>query len=142
MRAVNKTLGAGLLAVAAAVGALTVPATTAVAATPGTGFSYGTDSWPMSVTGSAPYQEPVIGGSYGGYMGMAGNWARWGGCKTGNMLAWAPANANQANQDYVKSHVGVGVGVYWYMGGPGVDPRWNGTTTGAYNWGARGAAQT
>jgi hypothetical protein len=75
-------------------------------------------------------------------MGMAGNWARWGGCKTGNMLAWAPANANQANANYAKYHVGVGVGVYWYMGGPGVDPHWNGTTTEASNWGARQAAQT
>ena len=28
------------------------------------------------------------------------------------------------------------------MGGPGVDPHWNGTTTEAYNWGARQAAET
>jgi hypothetical protein len=148
MRAVTKALGAGLVAVAVAVGALTLPASAAprllssTAATPGAGFSYGTDSWPISVTGSAPFQEPVVGGGYGGYMGMAGNWARWGGCKTGNMLAWAPANANQANENYAKYHVGVGVGVYWYMGGPGVDPHWNGTTTEASNWGARQAAQT
>jgi hypothetical protein len=141
MRTLTKTLGAGLLAVAAAVGALTVPAAAASAATPGTGFSYGTDSWPVAGTGSAPFTEPVTGGSYGGYMGMAGNWARWAGCKTGNFLAWAPANANQANENYVKYHIGVGVGVYWYMGGPGVDPHWNGTTTEAANWGARQAAQ-
>ena len=161
MRALSKRLSIGLFATAAAAGSLMVPATTAAATTapvaattvttstaavaassPGTGFAYGTDSWPMTVTGSNPYQEPVIGGSYGGYMGMAGNWARWGGCKTGNFLAWAPANANQANSNYVKSKVGVGVGVYWYMGGPGVDPHWNGTTTEAANWGARQAAQT
>ena len=155
MRAVTKTLGVGLLAMVATAGALTVPASAATtaatasaataataAANPGSGFAYGTDSWPVSGTGSAPYVEPVIGGSYGGYMGMAGNWARWGGCKTGNFLAWAPANANQANANYVKNHIGVGVGVYWYMGGPGVDPHWNGTTTEAYNWGERQAAQT
>jgi hypothetical protein len=148
MRAVTKTLGAGLLAVAAAVSALTLPAA-AAGATPvtapaasNTGFTYGTDSWPIPIGGSAPFKEPVIGGSYGGYMGMAGNWARWGGCKTGNFLAWAPANANQANENYVKYHTGVGVGVYWYMGGPGVDPHWNGTTAEASNWGARQAAQT
>ena len=135
-------LGTGVVAAAAAVGLLAVPASAATAATPGSGFAYGTDSWPMSVTGSGPYNEPVLGGSYSGYMGMAGNWARWGGCKTGNMLAWAPANANQANENYAKYHVGVGVGVYWYMGGPGVDPHWNGTTTEASNWGARQAAQT
>ena len=142
MRAVTRILGAGLLAVAAAVGALTVPAAAATtAASPGTGFAYGTDSWPVSGTGSAPFNEPVTGSGYGGYMGMAGNWARWGGCKTGNFLAWAPANANQANENYVKYHIGVGVGVYWYMGGPGVDPHWNGTTAEAANWGARQAAQ-
>jgi hypothetical protein len=147
MRAVTKALGAGLLAVAAAVSALTLPAA-AAGATPvaapaasNTGFISGTDSWPISIGGSAPFNEPVTGGSYGGYMGMAGNWARWGGCKTGNFLAWAPANANQANENYVNNHTGVGVGVYWYMGGPGVDPHWNGTTAEASNWGARQAAQ-
>lgn len=140
MRAVTKTLSAGLLAVAAAVGALTVPAAAATAATPGSGFSYGTDSFPVAGTGTAPFKEPVIGSSYGGYIGMAGNWARWGGCKTGNFLAWAPANASQANENFLKYHVGVGVGVYWYMGGPGVDPHWNGTVAEATNWGARQAA--
>jgi hypothetical protein len=148
-----KALSIGLFGAAAAVGALALPAATvpaaastasssAVLADSPSGFAYGTDSWPFPITGSAPYSEPVLGGSYGGYIGMAGNWARWGGCKTGNQLAWAPTNANQANENYVKYHVGVGVGVYWYMGGPGVDPHWNGTTTEAYNWGARQAAQT
>ena len=148
MRAVTKTLGAGLLAVAAAVGALTVPApalaatAATTAANPGTGFAYGTDSWPVSGTGSAPYKEPVTGGSYGGYMWMAGSWAHWAGCKTGNFLAQSAANANQANENYAKYHIGVGTGAYWYMGGPGVDPHWNGTTAEASNWGARQAAQT
>ena len=35
------------------------------------GFYYGTDSWPTSVTGTGPYYEPVIGAGYGGYIGMA-----------------------------------------------------------------------
>ena len=141
MRAVTKTLGAGLLAVAAAIGALAAPASAATAASPGTGFAYGTDSWPVSGTGSAPFKEPVIGGSYGGYMWMAGSWAHWAACKTGNFLAQSSANANQANENYATYHIGVGTGAYWYMGGPGVDPHWNGTTTEAANWGARQAAQ-
>ncbi len=87
-------------------------------------------------TGSGPYHEPVIGGSYGGYIGMAGNWARIEGCRTGNLLAWSPANSAQANTNFTKYHIGVGTGVYWYMGGPGVDPHWNGTTAEASN-GAR-----
>ena len=158
MRAVSKALGTGLLAAAAAVGLVfqasqaipaaaatkSVTATTSAAATtaanPGSGFVYGTDSWPMTATGSPVYQEPVIGSNYGGYIGMAGNWARTLGCKTGNQLAWAPANANQANSNFKNHGVGVGTGVYWYMGGPGVDPHWNGTTTEAYHWGEQQAA--
>jgi hypothetical protein len=147
MRVVTKMLGAGLLATAVlatagAAGSLALPAVAATSSTaasstvtPGTGFAYGTDSWPMTVTGSGPYKEPVLGTGYGGYMGMAGNWARTLGCNTGNFLAWAPANANQANANFKTYHVGVGTGVYWYMGGPGVDPHWNGTTTEAFQWG-------
>jgi hypothetical protein len=155
MRLVSKALGVGLLAAAAAVGLTALPAAAgtssaslavsagsavSAAASPGAGFVYGTDSFPMTVTGTGPYQEPVIGSSYGGYMGMAGNWARTEGCTTGNFLAWAPANANQANYSFSKYHTGVGVGVYWYMGGPGVDPHWNGSTTEAYHWGEQQAS--
>jgi hypothetical protein len=155
MRAVTKVLGVGLLATAAAVGSFTAPAvasTTTVASTtaaaapaaasPGTGFGYGSDSWPLPVTGTGPYKEAVIGGNYGGYMWQTGNWARTEGCKTGNFLAWSAANAAQANTNYATYHLGVGVGAYWYMGGPGVDPHWNGTTTEAYDWGEQQAALT
>lgn len=131
MRAVIKALGIGLATAAATVG-FALPA---AAVTPGNGFVYGTDSWPMNVGGSGPYKMPVIGSNYDGYIGMAGNWARTEGCKTGNMLAWSQTNANQANVNYSKYHVGVGTGVYWYMGGPGVDPHYNGGTLEAYRWG-------
>ena len=68
---------------------------------------------------------------------MAGNWARTEGCKTGNFLAWSATNSAQANANYTKYHLGIGTGVYWYMGGPGVDPHWNGTTAEAYQVGRR-----
>src|SRR3984885_13365662 len=142
MRTVPKVLSAGLLALAAAVGLAAAPAAGAraasaagataaataalAAAAPGTGFGYGSDSWPVPVTGTGPYQEPVTGGNYSGYMGMAGNWARTEGCKTGNFLAWSPVNAGQANANNIRYGTGTGTGVYWYMGGPGVDPHWNG----------------
>jgi len=146
-----KSKAFALIVSLAAAGAVLIPqaasaataATAAVAARAGdspAGFSYGTDSWPVSGTGSAPFKEPVIGGSYGGYIGMAGNWARTEGCRTGNFLAWAPANSAQANTDYTKYHAGIGTGVYWYMGGPGVDPHWNGTAGEASKWGAQQAA--
>jgi hypothetical protein len=154
MRAVSKALCAMISAAALVTGpvvgsasaastAQAVPAASGVSAGDGPlGFYYGTDSWPVSGTGSAPYHEPVTGGSYGGYIGMAGNWARMEGCGTGNFLAWAPANSAQANLNYTKYHIGIGTGVYWYMGGPGVDPHWNGTVAEATKWGAAQAADT
>jgi hypothetical protein len=42
---------------------------------------------------------------------------------------------------YPAYHRGVGSGAYWFMGGPGVDPHYNGTTSEASAWGARQAAR-
>jgi hypothetical protein len=150
MRAVTKALGAILTAAAlAAVGPVAASAATASpAASPShavdgpSGFYYGTDSLPASVTGSGPYYEPVIGAGYGGFLGMAGNWAHMEGCSTGNFLNWSAVNSAQANTNYTKYGAGIGTGVYWYMGGPGVDPHWNGTESEASAWGAVQAART
>jgi hypothetical protein len=71
---------------------------------------------------------------------MAGNWARWQGCSAGNFLAWSSANSQQASTDHGTYGKGIGTGVYWYMGGPGVDPHRNGGTAEARAWGARQAA--
>ena len=148
MRAVTKALGAILTAAAlAAAGSVAATAATTTTAAPSalaadspSGFSYGTDSWPSNVELSNPYREPVLWGPYGGYIGMAGNWARVEGCKTGNMLAWSAVDSSKANTNYTKYHDGIGTGAYWYMGGPGVDPHYNGTTTEASAWGAAQAA--
>jgi hypothetical protein len=83
---------------------------------------------------------PFLGGAYGGYIGMAGSWSYWQGCK-GGFIAFSSANAAQAHTNYVTYHTGVGDGSYWFMGGPGVDPQWNGSSTEAYAWGARQAAR-
>jgi hypothetical protein len=104
------------------------------------GFWYGTDSWPMPVAGTGPYVEPQIGGSYGGYIGMVGNWAWWNRCP-GAFIAWSAANAQQASTDFTRYGLGIGTGLYWFMGGPGVDPRYNGTAAEAYAWGERQAAR-
>jgi hypothetical protein len=150
MRAVSKALGAIVtvsalagLGTAAAFAAPSAGAATAASAatasaaasTSNAGFAYGTDSWPTSVTGSGPYFEPVIGGHYSGYIGMVGNWARTEGCKTGNFLAFSTTNSAQANVNFTKYGGGIGTGAYWYMGGPGVDPHYNGTATESYKWG-------
>ncbi len=105
-----------------------------------TGFWEGTDSWPITISGSAPYHEPAIGGNYGGYIGMTGNWAYRLGCH--GQIAWSPANSAQANTNFTTYHLGIGTGVYWFMGGPGVDPHYNGTTAEATAWGAEQASWT
>jgi hypothetical protein len=106
------------------------------------GFYYGTDSWPIAINSSPPYREPVLSSRpvYGGYIGMAGNWARWSGC--GGNIAWSSADSAAANTNYTTYGKGIGTGVYWFMGGPGVDPHYNGTTTEASSWGAAQAAKT
>jgi hypothetical protein len=106
-----------------------------------TRFWSGTDSWPVPVSGGAPYRMPGIGGAYGGYVGMAGSWSVWLGCH-GGFLAWSSANSAQANTNHARYGLGIGTAVYWFMGGPGVDPGYNGTAAEAYAWGARQAGRT
>jgi hypothetical protein len=105
------------------------------------GFWSGSDSWPVPVSGSGPYREPGIGGAYGGYIGMTGSWSSWLGCH-GGFLAWSSANSAQADRNYATYGQGIGTAVYWFMGGPGVDPGYNGTQAEAAAWGARQAART
>ena len=105
------------------------------------GFVEGSDSWPMPVGGAGPYLEPSIGGSYGGYVGMIGSWSWWLGCKP-SFLAWSQTNSQQANANLTRHRIGIGTAVYWFMGGPGVDPSYNGTAQEAYAWGKRQAART
>ena len=122
---------------------LLIPATAAFAAPAGDGppgFWWGTDSFAVSVPGSAPYSMPFLGGAYGGYIGMAGNWAYWQGCK-GGFIAFSATNAAQAHTNFTKYGKGVGDGSYWFMGGPGVDPHYNGSTAEATAWGAQQAAR-
>ena len=104
------------------------------------GFWYGTDSLPITISGTAPYQEPKIGGAYGGYIGMIGNWAIWQGC--GGHLAWSAADSSAANTNFTTYGKGIGTGVYWFMAGPGIDPNYNGTRAEATTWGAKQAART
>ena len=114
-------------------------ATSATAAATVTGFWNGTDSNNIAISGSAPYQTPAIGSSYGGYIGMVGNWAVREHC-AGTKVVWSTTDSNAARTNLVTYHKGIGVGVYWFMGGPGVDPHYNGTTHEAAVWGDAQAA--
>jgi len=102
------------------------------------GFWYGSDSRQVTITGSAPYSEPVTGGAYGGYIGMTGNWANLTNCH--KIVVWSAANSAQANANHSRG-LGVGTGVYYFMGGPGVDPHYNGTASEASAWGAEQAGR-
>src|SRR5215469_11556438 len=93
------------------------------------GFLYGTDSWPIPVKGP----PPVLGSPYGGYIGMTGNWAQWQHC--GDHSAWSPSNSAAANVNFSTYKTGIGTAVYWFLGGPGVDPHYNGRTSEARAWG-------
>ena len=104
------------------------------------GFWWGTDSATVTVPGSAPYSMPHLGGAYGGYIGMTGNWANLAGCH--KIVVWSATNSAQANTNYLTYHKGIGTGVYWFMGGPGVDPHYTGSTGEAYAWGQQQAART
>jgi hypothetical protein len=109
------------------------------AASAGDSFVSGTDSSTMNVPGPAPYHEPVIGGYYGGYIGMTGNWANLTHCH--KIVVWSSTNSTQANNNYTWHHIGIGTGVYYFMGGPGVDPHYDGTASEAYSWGQAQAAR-
>jgi hypothetical protein len=133
---------AGLALVALLAAALSLSgASAAVAGDTPPGFWYGTDSRTMPVGGTGPYGEPVIGGSYGGYVGMVGNWAHWQGCRGSGLIVWSAANAHQAAVNLSKYHKGVGTAAYWFMAGPGVDPHYNGTVREAATWGQQQAAR-
>src|SRR5271154_7634788 len=61
---------------------LLIPATAALAAPAGDGppgFWWGTDSFPVSVPGGAPYSMPFLGGAYGGGNRGARERGGWGG---------------------------------------------------------------
>jgi hypothetical protein len=136
----------GALTQAPASAATVNPAVAAAQARPAgdgpPGFWWGTDSFPVTVPGSAPYSMPYLGGAYGGYIGMTGNWAYWLGCAgQEHFLAFSATDDARAHTNYATYHRGVGSGAYWFMGGPGVDPRYNGTATEASAWGARQAAR-
>jgi hypothetical protein len=141
MRRIWLALGACLaLVLAGGTAATAAPRLPAGDAPPG--FWWGTDSLPVTVPGQAPYSMPRLGGAYGGYIGMTGNWAYWLGCGgQEHFIAYSAANAAQAHTDFVTYHRGIGDGAYWFMGGPGVDPHYNGTSAEASAWGAQQAAR-
>lgn len=127
--------------------ALTVMATTGVAnAGDGpTGFYWGTDgSGPapgktvsQCRSSSQPWLEPNIMrsgcGRYGGYIGKIGDFQVLRGCS--NATNWNSSAAADAEANFKNYSSGMSAQLYWFGGGPGADPHFNGTTTEAQTWG-------
>lgn len=110
--------------------------TTAFASDNPAGFWYGADSSAPTATGSTPpYAEPWVSccANFGGYVAEVGQWFNLCNGSTDhadNQTDWQDANAN------VTSGVGsLGTMLYYFMGGPGADPNYNGTSAEATNWG-------
>src|SRR5258708_37318771 len=122
---VSGVLASGALATGGA-GAASVTAPAKAAALAGDappGFWWGTDSFNVSVPGSAPYSMPFLGGAYGGYIGMTGNWAYWKGCSgQEHFIAYSSTNAPPAATNFVTYPKGGGRGAEWVQGGPRGDP--------------------
>src|SRR2546425_13376399 len=68
------------------------------------GFWWGTDSFNVSAPGSAPYSMPFLGGAYGGYIGMTGNWAYWQGCGGPEDFPAYPATNTQPARTNLRAH--------------------------------------
>jgi Protein of unknown function (DUF4232) len=112
------------------------------------GYDYGTDSSLPTACGNGhgPYTEPRgdcgngTAGPYGEYLGETGSFYNWQGCTTSG-LAWNQANYNMATDNVVDHGTGLGAAAYYFMGGPGRDPHYNGTTSEATTWGREQAQQ-
>jgi hypothetical protein len=113
------------------------------------GFWWGTDSNAPAPSGSAspcasssaPWLEPNVYrkgcGRYGGYLGELGGYWTILGCGFSN--AWNSTAAGRADKNLTSYRYGVGTVAYWFGGGPGTDPIYDGTRTEAFAWGRRQA---
>ena len=90
---------------------------------------------------SAPWLEPDVSnngcGHYGGYIGEAAGFWNVLGC-SGFSNAWNATAAGAARDNFNLAD-GMGTSPYFFGGGPGMDPNYNGTTSEAYNWGVKEA---
>ena len=127
-----------ILVTAMVLAAWASPAIVLAGDSPG-GFWYGADGNYPQVSGSAPYSEPNVGGTFGGYLAEIGGWPELFGCAENNAVNTTDVNA--ANTNFYNYGGGVGTGPFWFMAGPGLDPKYDGTTGEAYDWGEKQAEQ-
>lgn len=143
-RGIRSRAARAIFASSAAIAITVALATPAYAGDTPTGWFYGSDGaapGPACTTGSCPpYQEPTVGGLYGGYVGEIGTWTDYLGCTSG--AEYSRTFATAANDDvHVDPTEAPGLLLYFYGGGPGADPNYNPSASldqqlvEAYNWG-------
>lgn len=119
-------------------GASPVWATYTTQDTPGSGYWSATDSNAPSAgrPASSPiYVEPTDTSLYGGYVAEVDTYFDDLGCAT--YRAVNSTNVADANANWATNSATMGTALYYYSGGPGADPSYNGTTSEAYAWGQR-----
>jgi hypothetical protein len=116
--------------------ALVCPVASALADAPA-GFYYGADGYEPTATGkSVPYEEPAVGGTFGGYVAEVWTFADQAGCST--MRGVNPPDVSDANANREQQSGPTGTALYYFMGGPGSDPNYNASNPSAseaYSWG-------
>ncbi len=96
---------------------------------------YGADGTGPTAQGSSPpYQDPSpLTDTFGGYVAEIGGWWTTRGC--GGTNVHNDTDITDANTNFFDYNDGAGAGAYWFPGGPGFDPHYNGSTNEAYTWG-------
>jgi hypothetical protein len=137
-----------LVLVTAFLTAVVILAPVAEAGDSPSGYWWGSDSSgpaPSSsaspcASSSAPYYEPNVSrsgcGDYGGYFGEEGGYWSVLGCSASNAYNGTAASDGATNAG---DGDGLGTSMYFFGGGPGMDPNYNATTSEASAWGKKEA---
>jgi len=95
-------------------------------------YWYGADGFGPVASGSGPYTMPTVGGTFGVYAAEVGTWEDMQGCGSYSGRAINGTDVTAANWEftnqYGQGHWPEGTALYWYMAGPGADPKYNPST--------------
>lgn len=110
-----------------------------------TNYFYGADgNGPIAQGSRVFYTEPNTGGVFGGYVAEVGTWTNMTGCTSGRAINWTNVNDANSNSWYkYGTQYPTGTALYFYMAGPGADPKYSVSSPSgneAYAWGARQAS--
>lgn len=123
------------------VGSSAIWATSTMQDTPGSGYWSGSDSnAPTATRGSGfTFVQPAFTSLYAGYFAEVDNFQLDLGCPNTPPRATNFTDSAAAHTDWSVNPHTMGTALYYYMGGPGADPSYNGTSTEAQAWGQQQA---